>query len=81
MASGAFALAPFRKAAFAQPAKAQEVDFRAVLTYSYAVPALPYAYDANEPAIDTLTMQLRYDKHHAAYVNNLNGAPRSVASA
>ena len=38
------------------------------------VPPLPYGYDANEPAIDTLTMQLHHDKHHAAYVNNLNAA-------
>ena len=35
---------------------------------------LPYAYDALEPFIDTLTMQINHDKHHAAYVNNLNGA-------
>lgn len=35
---------------------------------------LPYAYDALEPFIDTLTMQVHHDKHHAAYVNNLNGA-------
>lgn len=35
---------------------------------------LPYAYDALEPFIDTLTMQIHHDKHHAAYVNNLNGA-------
>ncbi len=35
---------------------------------------LPYAYDALEPYIDTLTMQIHHDKHHAAYVNNLNTA-------
>ena len=35
---------------------------------------LPYAYDALEPFIDTLTMQIHHDKHHAAYVNNLNAA-------
>ena len=35
---------------------------------------LPYGYDALEPFIDTLTMQVHHDKHHAAYVNNLNGA-------
>jgi superoxide dismutase, Fe-Mn family len=74
LATGALALAPFLKAAFAQPAKAEEINFGAVLTYPYAVPALPYAYGANEPAIDTQTMQLHHDKHHAAYVNNLNGA-------
>jgi Fe-Mn family superoxide dismutase len=35
---------------------------------------LPYAYDALEPYIDTLTMQIHHDKHHAAYLANLNKA-------
>jgi superoxide dismutase, Fe-Mn family len=35
---------------------------------------LPYAYDALEPFIDTQTMQIHHDKHHAAYVTNLNAA-------
>jgi Fe-Mn family superoxide dismutase len=40
----------------------------------FSVPPLPYAYDALEPVIDTLTMQIHHDKHHAAYVANLNAA-------
>jgi Fe-Mn family superoxide dismutase len=40
----------------------------------YTLPPLPYAPDANEPHIDTLTMQIHHDKHHAAYVANLNAA-------
>ena len=40
----------------------------------FTLPALPYAYDALEPHIDTLTMQIHHDKHHAAYVANLNAA-------
>jgi Fe-Mn family superoxide dismutase len=40
----------------------------------YTLPPLPYAYDALEPYIDAQTMQLHHDKHHAAYVNNLNAA-------
>ena len=40
----------------------------------YQLDSLPYSYDALEPYIDTQTMQLHHDKHHAAYVNNLNGA-------
>lgn len=35
---------------------------------------LPYAYDALEPYIDAETMRVHHDKHHAAYVNNLNAA-------
>ena len=40
----------------------------------FALPALPYAYDALEPSLDAATMQLHHDKHHAAYVANLNKA-------
>ena len=41
---------------------------------AYALPALPYPYDALEPHIDALTMQIHHDKHHKAYVDNLNKA-------
>nr|HET6901798.1 superoxide dismutase [Ktedonobacteraceae bacterium] len=41
---------------------------------AYELPPLPYDYSALEPTIDTQTMQLHHDKHHAAYVNNLNAA-------
>ena len=41
---------------------------------AHELPALPYAYDALEPYIDILTMQIHHDKHHAAYVTNLNKA-------
>jgi superoxide dismutase, Fe-Mn family len=40
----------------------------------FELPPLPYAYESLEPHIDTLTMQIHHDKHHAAYVNNLNAA-------
>ncbi|MBX2973959.1 MAG: superoxide dismutase, partial [Flavobacteriales bacterium] len=36
--------------------------------------ALPYAYNALEPAIDAQTMEIHYTKHHAAYVKNVNEA-------
>jgi superoxide dismutase, Fe-Mn family len=39
-----------------------------------SVPPLTYAYDALEPHIDQATMQFHHDKHHAAYVKNLNAA-------
>ncbi len=41
---------------------------------AFQVPALPYDYNALEPYIDEETMHLHHDKHHAAYVNNLNAA-------
>ncbi|MBX9743489.1 MAG: superoxide dismutase [Chthoniobacterales bacterium] len=41
---------------------------------SYTLPPLPYPTNALEPAIDAKTMEIHHDKHHAAYVNNLNAA-------
>ncbi len=40
----------------------------------FSLPDLPYAYNALEPSIDERTMQIHHDKHHAAYVKNLNDA-------
>lgn len=40
----------------------------------HALPPLPYAYDALEPHIDALTMDIHHSKHHQTYVNNLNAA-------
>ncbi|HVY69344.1 MAG TPA: superoxide dismutase [Verrucomicrobiae bacterium] len=43
-------------------------------TGPFTLPPLGYAFDALEPHIDAQTMQIHHDKHHAAYVNNLNKA-------
>ncbi len=43
-------------------------------TGAIKLPPLPYAYEALEPHIDARTMQFHHDKHHAAYVKNLNAA-------
>jgi len=44
----------------------------------FSLPPLPYPYDALEPHIDKLTMEIHHTKHHAAYVNNLNKALESA---
>jgi Fe-Mn family superoxide dismutase len=41
---------------------------------AYELPPLPYDYNALEPHIDEQTMRIHHDKHHAAYVNNVNAA-------
>jgi superoxide dismutase, Fe-Mn family len=41
---------------------------------AFSVPDLNYAFDALEPHIDARTMEIHHDKHHAAYVTNLNAA-------
>ena len=51
---------------------------RASSVAPYQLPALPYAFDALEPHIDTATMEIHHDKHHAAYIKNLNVALASA---
>ena len=41
---------------------------------AFVLPPLPYAFDALEPYIDKLTMEIHHDKHHGTYVTNLNKA-------
>jgi len=43
-------------------------------TYPFELPNLPYPYEALEPYIDTQTMKVHHQGHHATYVNNLNKA-------
>jgi Fe-Mn family superoxide dismutase len=52
---------------------AQTNDDRRTIV-AYELPPLPYDYAALEPHIDEATMKLHHDKHHQAYVTNLNGA-------
>ena len=59
----AAALAPRITVAQAPPAPA---------TGPFTLPALTYAFNALEPHIDAMTMEIHHDRHHAAYVNNLN---------
>ncbi|TFG45320.1 MAG: superoxide dismutase, partial [Gemmatimonadales bacterium] len=41
---------------------------------TFSLPPLPYDYAALEPHLDEATMRIHHDKHHAAYVKNLNAA-------
>jgi Fe-Mn family superoxide dismutase len=47
----------------------------------YTLAPLPYAFDALEPHIDAQTMQIHHDRHHQAYVNNLNAALANAGEA
>ena len=47
---------------------------------AYELPPLPYDYAALEPHIDTQTMQIHHDRHHATYVTNLNNALKDSAN-
>jgi Fe-Mn family superoxide dismutase len=47
----------------------------------YALPKLPYSYEALEPAYDAATLHLHHEKHHAAYVAGLNAALAKLADA
>ena len=67
-AAAAMLLAPLP--AMAQPASAATTAKPA----GFTLPALPYAADALEPAIDAQTMTIHHDKHHQAYVDALNKA-------
>src|SRR5215213_614030 len=54
-------------------------EYKEEIDMAFTLPPLPYDYAALEPHIDTQTMQIHHDKHHAAYVNNLNTALESHA--
>src|ERR1700735_1525566 len=45
---------------------------------AHVLPPLPYPADALEPYIDKMTMEIHHDKHHGAYVTNLNKALESA---
>jgi superoxide dismutase, Fe-Mn family len=73
LASAAIATLP---GAIAQPipSPAPVSDLISTTPQPFTRPPLPYAYDALEPYIDAETMHIHHDKHHAAYVANLNKA-------
>jgi Fe-Mn family superoxide dismutase len=72
LALGAIAASTFDNNVFAVSESTKKEYLSADGTFT--LPALPYAYDALEPFIDKLTMEIHYSKHHKAYVDNLNKA-------
>jgi len=69
--SAASAIEPFAKSIYNISNK---IERSKNIMAKFELPALPYGYDALEPYIDKMTMEIHHDKHHAAYVNNLNKA-------
>lgn len=47
----------------------------------YALPPLPYAYDALEPVLSEQIVRIHHDKHHQGYVNGLNAALKKLDAA
>jgi Fe-Mn family superoxide dismutase len=67
-ATAGLAVAATVRSAFAQAPAAP--------TGPFILPPLPYGFDANEPHIDATTMMIHHDRHHAAYVANMNAAAK-----
>jgi len=78
LATVACAAASTLRTAIAQPAPTPAAA--AAPTGPFTLPPLPYAYDALEPHIDAQTMQIHHDKHHTAYVANLNKAVAGLST-
>lgn len=73
LAGATLASAPI-SASWARPNRARRLADVPSQTYPFVLPALGYANDAVEPAVDAMTMGIHHDRHHAAYVTNLNTA-------
>src|ERR1700745_2753139 len=71
LGGGAAAPGVFEAAARSESESYRKMEDKPV---AITVPPLPYPFDALEPYIDAKTMEIHHDKHHKAYVDNLNKA-------
>jgi len=67
-------------ASLAWPRGAAALQTTPAPTGPFTLPDLPYAFDALEPSIDTMTMQIHHGRHHKTFVDNLNTAVASDPS-
>lgn len=67
-------------AAATVPGVVAQTPAPAAATTAFTLPSLPYAFDALEPHIDARTMEIHHDRHHKAYVDNLNKAVAGIPS-
>ena len=58
------------KAMYLWIAKTPSIPFNSIPMLTHALPTLDYSYDALEPYIDTLTMEIHHSRHHQAYITN-----------
>ena len=61
-------------AAFSTQPSDTHVETKTLTALQFSQVALPYAYNALEPSIDATTMDIHYNKHHTAYIKNVNDA-------
>lgn len=77
LALGTIAATSITTNLFSAPESSIENESLTAEEGKFTLPALPYGYDALEPHIDKLTMEIHHTKHHQAYVTNLNKALES----
>ena len=73
-ATAIVAASPLLSAAATSPTSVDIISENPLNALQFSQVALPYAYNALEPSIDATTMDIHYNKHHAAYIKNVNEA-------